>query len=90
METVNRFPDGVLVKCPGCLAEVSANEAPSDLDAPFRCMGCTMRGNDAARRFAEKQQREKVPYGEGKSDNNDSAKPSKARSRAGGDSTAQQ
>lgn len=46
-ETIERFP-GVMVRCPGCGFDVSANQIPSDPERPFRCEACRARAHQYA------------------------------------------
>lgn len=87
-DPIKKFGDNVLVKCPGCFAEVPADEGPQDPSAAWRCQGCRMRGTDIARRFAEQQQRESA-YEQGKSGSNASAKPAPSRRRESRDKPPQ-
>ncbi|KAL0630410.1 hypothetical protein Q9L58_010744 [Maublancomyces gigas] len=76
-----RFGDGVLVKCPGCQAEVSAEQLPIDPEARFRCHSCQDRGLDTMRMMiADQARKEKANAGQGKPDNNRKSKPAPSRS----------
>lgn len=46
MSNAIQLPPGVLVKCPGCLAEVHASEGPADPGRPFRCLACRRRTSE--------------------------------------------
>lgn len=52
MDQQNRFHPAVLISCPGCGAEASAEELKGEPDRPFRCDRCRSRNSETIARLS--------------------------------------